>query len=113
MGLTQSMTPEQKLEHVNKLHDNIELIMTLTPQQMSYQDRKFIGQTYNSLMRCTFFPQVTNARLLDCLHEHINKWTALNGLTINKDKYVTEKYSHMKQFLNIYDSYVSQKYDAL
>lgn len=112
MGLAQSMTSEQKLANINKLHDNIELIMKLISPKTSYQDRKFVGQTYSSLMRCTFFSQVTNARLLDCLHEHINKWTELNDLTINKDKYVTEKYSHMKQFLYTYEYYVMKKYDA-
>lgn len=102
MGLTQSMSPEQKLAHINKLHDNIELIMKFKSRQMSYQDKKFVEQTYRSLMRCMFHEQVTNARLLECLHEHIDKWVEMNGVTLNKDKYVVEKYSHMKNYLDIY-----------
>lgn len=102
MGLTQSMTPEQKLIHINKLHDNIDLFMKVDSKRMSYADKKFVEQIYRSLMQCMFHEQVTDERLLDCLHEHIDKWTALNGITINKDKYVTETYSHMKNYLNIY-----------
>lgn len=102
MGLTQSMTPQEKREHVNLLHENIESIMKLKSRQMSHQERKFVIHTYRSLMQCMFHEQITNAKLQDCLHEHINNWTELNGLIINKDKYVTEKYSHLKHHLAIY-----------
>lgn len=53
-------------------------------------------------MLCTFHEQVTDKRLLDCLNKHINKWTKLNGSMLDKDKYVTEKYSHIKNYLEIY-----------
>jgi hypothetical protein len=111
MGLTQSVTPEQQLANINKLHENIELVMKLNPNKLSRENEKFIETTYRSLMRCTFFPQVTEALLLDRLNKHIDKWSELNETKINKDKYVVEKYSHMKKFLSIYLYYVMRTYD--
>ncbi len=104
MGSILSLKPEEKLERINMLHKNIELIMKIKSDinVLSRGDKNNIISTYDYLMKCMFFEQVTENRLLDCLNNHIDEWQKLNNVTIDKNKYVEEKHSHMKKYLEIY-----------
>lgn len=103
MGLMHSITPEEKTACVVSLHEDIEKIMTINSQLIANKNKKFIEKTYRSLMKCAFHEQVTDARLLHCLNKHVDEWIELNNiLLMDKNKYVMDKYTHMKQYLNIY-----------
>lgn len=108
MGATQSITQEKKLEDINNLHNNIELLMQLNIndiQQLSTQNKKLIKSTLKELTNCTFYMQISREKLISCVNEHVLCWAKLNNVEIDNIIYAEKTYRHIEKLLDEYNSF--------
>lgn len=101
MGTAQSTT---QLEAVNKLHNNIELIVQLNTNGIA-QNKKLIKSTLKELTKCTFYMQISHDKLIQCVYEHVKCWTNLNNVKIDEAIYVEHTCRQIERLLNEYNSF--------
>lgn len=93
---------------VNFLHENIEILMDIKPDQVK-ENTDRINFIMHQLMNNYSYERVTESQLLRKLRIHIEEYNRLNECNINEEEYVNRKYHHLLQFLTTYYYHVMCK----